>query len=84
MKDLRTVLRSELVARFRVPDSHGDDSGLFSGGLIDSLSVMELVGMVEKCIGCQIPPADITLENFDTVNRILRYAEKLAATRGTG
>ncbi len=84
MKDLRTVLRGELAARFNIPESFDDDSGLFSGGLIDSLSVMELVGVVEKCIGCQIPPAQITLENFDTVNRILRYAEKLTATRGAG
>lgn len=84
MADLRGALRRALATRFGVPDGLGDDAGLFSGGLIDSLSVMDLVNFVETEIGCRIPPADIALENFDSVERIVRYAEALAAARGAG
>jgi acyl carrier protein len=82
MGDLRARLRRGLVARFGVRDGVDDDTGLFSGGLIDSLSVIELISFVEAEIGLSIPPADITLENFDSINRIVRLAEALTAAEG--
>ena len=36
-----------------------------------------LVTFVEGELGRPIPPAAITLDNFDTINRIARFAEKL-------
>jgi acyl carrier protein len=79
MNDLREALRRELVTRFRVPKADLEDSTpLFSSGLIDSLSVMELVFFVEQQIGAPIPPTGITLEHFDSVELITVYAESLA------
>lgn len=75
---LKQALRTALVTQFRI--DHGsldDNTRLFSSGLIDSLSVMELVSFVESTIGQIVPPAEITLENFDSVNRIVRFAEML-------
>jgi len=82
MQDLGGALRRALATRFGVRVGLDDDTGLFSGGLIDSLSVIELVSFVEGEIGCAIPPADITLENFDSINRIVRFAEALASAGG--
>jgi len=73
---LKVALRAELAARFRVAGPVGDDTALFSGGLIDSLSVMDLVSFVEAKLGRPISPADITLENFDSINRIAQFARK--------
>jgi acyl carrier protein len=81
MNELKRSLRTALVNQFGIP--HGrleDDTGLISGGLIDSLSVMTLVSVVEREIGHAVPTAQITLENFDSINRIARLAEALAAT----
>ena len=79
MNDLRQTLRAVLVTQFRVDRTHlDDDTGLFSTGLIDSLSVMDLVCFVEGEIGCAIPPAAITLDNFDSVNRIMHFAGTMA------
>jgi D-alanine--poly(phosphoribitol) ligase subunit 2 len=83
MNDLRQSLRTALVTRFGIDRTHlDDDTALFSSGLIDSLSVMDLVCFVESEIGCTIPPAAITLENFDSVNHIVRFAGTLASAGG--
>jgi acyl carrier protein len=78
MDELKKALRRALVGRFGVKGELNDDTGLFSEGLIDSLSVMDLVGFVEEQLGCPIPPAEITLENFDSINRIAHFGEKLS------
>ena len=79
MDHLRESLRRALVSRFGVKVELTGDTGLFSGGLIDSLSVMDLVGFVEQQIGCTVPPTQITFENFDSIDSIVRFSEKLAS-----
>jgi acyl carrier protein len=76
MEELNKALRRALASRFGVLE---DDTALFSDGLMDSLSVIELVSFIEKQIGCAIPPAEITLQNFDSINRIVRFISGLGA-----
>ena len=83
MDDLRKALQRALVSKFGVKGVIKDDTGLFSGGLLDSLSVMDLVGFVEGEIGCAIPPKDITFENFDSIDRIVRFSVSLSS-KGAG
>jgi acyl carrier protein len=77
MTDLRETLRRELTGRLGVHAPLDYDTPLFSGGLLDSLSVLELVTLVEKETGKPIPPEEITLENFDTMNKISQFIESL-------
>lgn len=78
MDKLKHALRAALATQFRVDrDCLNDDTKLFSSGLIDSLSVIDLVCFVESKIGHAIPPSDITLENFDSVARIIVFAETI-------
>lgn len=78
MNNLKQVLYAALVTQFKVDKLHlADDTGLFSGGLLDSLSVMDLVCLVETTIGTAIPPADITIENFDSIAQIVSYTRAL-------
>ena len=78
MDDLRDVLRRHLAAAgVKTPFDEATD--LFAAGLVDSLGVMDLVGLVEEQTGCPVPPAAITLENFGTIERIERFARGLAA-----
>ena len=76
MDDLKKAIRRALITRFGVKVPVTDETGLFSRGLIDSLSVVELVTFVEEELGRPIAPADITLDNFDSIDRIARYAGK--------
>jgi acyl carrier protein len=47
---------------------------LFSTGALDSVAMMNLVGFVEEAAGVQVRAEDVTLENFDTPERIARFA----------
>jgi acyl carrier protein len=84
MDELTKSLSRALVSRFGVKGEVDEDTPLFSGGLIDSLSVMDLVSFVEGEIGGTIHPADITLENFDSIGRIVRFVQKVSAAKGAG
>ena len=78
MDELKNTLRRALASQFGLRVSIDDDTQLFSSGLIDSLNVMELVSFVEGAIGQSIAPAEIVLENFDSIERIAQLALRLA------
>ncbi len=44
---------------------------LISSGLIDSLSVVSLVAFIDKKFGVKIPDEKGTVDNFETVNKII-------------
>jgi acyl carrier protein len=83
MEEFKQALRRALIGRFGVKkEVLNEETKLFSDGLLDSLTVMELVSFVEGEIGCFIPPTEITLENFDTIDRIVRFISALKAAEG--
>ena len=51
----------------------GDDESLLRTGVISSLGMMELVGWVEETFGLAVDPAEITEQNFDSLNSIARF-----------
>jgi D-alanine--poly(phosphoribitol) ligase subunit 2 len=55
------------------------DTLLFSSGALDSLAMLSLIGLVEQMAGIQINAEDVTLDNFDSVARIARFANARAA-----
>jgi acyl carrier protein len=52
-----------------------DDTCLFSSGLVDSISMVELVMYIETESGVKLSLSDITVENLDSVGAILRLIE---------
>lgn len=57
------------------PSSIDDDTPLYSSGLADSFSMVDLVMFLEGAVGSTLDPVDITLDNLDSVSRILKFAE---------
>ena len=67
------------------PEDFEDDTLLFSSGLIDSFSMVDLIIFIEDTEGVRVHPADVTLDNFDSIKRILAFVEaRCAATAGGG
>ena len=65
-------------ARLPSPDaSIGEETPLLSSDLIDSFTLIELVVYVQTTFGVTIPPARLTLQDFDTLGRISRLVESL-------
>jgi acyl carrier protein len=53
------------------------DSELFSNGALDSVAMLNLIAFVEESSGVEVRPEHVTLDNFDTPGRILRFAQSL-------
>ena len=51
------------------------DENLLADGVVDSLGMMRLVAFVQEKAGTSIPPQDLTIENFRTVDAISNYLE---------
>lgn len=55
------------------------DTLLFSSGAVDSFALVNLMMFLEREGGFRISPADVTLDNLDSVNRMLAFAERMHA-----
>ena len=60
------------------PSGVEDATLLFSTGTVDSFALVELIGFIENHCGVQIDVMDVTLENLDSIELILQYANSLS------
>jgi len=58
-------------------DDIDDSTPLFSSGRIDSFSLVSLVTFLEDATDSRMDLGDVTIENFDTVGRILAFIGRL-------
>ena len=76
-------IREFLDANFFLGEDPGalqSSSSLIEAGLIDSTGVLELVGFLEEQYDIRIQDDDLTPENLDSIDNIIRYvAGKQAA-----
>ncbi len=63
----------EFLVEKRQLEGVTSDTALFSDGTIDSVGMIDLITFIENCDDFEVGQADVTLENFDTVGRILAY-----------
>ena len=72
MKDsIRTFIADKLLSGQSI--ANGDD--LLLSGLLDSMSVMRLVLHLETEFAVKIPPEDVVIEHFTSVETIAAYLE---------
>lgn len=55
------------------------ETPLFSSQLVDSFALVTLMMFLEREAGIRISPADVNLDNMDTIGRMLRYVSRVAA-----
>jgi D-alanine--poly(phosphoribitol) ligase subunit 2 len=51
------------------------DTPLFTSGLVDSFSMVELVLLIESKCGIKMKATDVNLDNLDSIERILAFVE---------
>jgi acyl carrier protein len=54
-----------------------DDEGIVSTGLIDSLSVIKLISLLERKLQIRIPTEKVQPEDFDSVEVILETLQRI-------
>ncbi len=52
------------------------DTDLLLTGLVDSLGIIQIVNWIEDELDVDVDPGDVTLENFQTVARMVTYVEQ--------
>jgi acyl carrier protein len=57
------------------PAKFDDDDSLIDAGLIDSIAAVQLIEECVQNFDVLIHPAELSLENFDTVNRICQFIQ---------
>ena len=55
------------------------DTPLFSSQLVDSFALVTLMMFLEREAGIRIAPADLNLDNMDSIGRMLAYVSRIAA-----
>lgn len=49
------------------------ETELFSSGLVDSFAMIDLISFVELQCSIRLKPTEITLDNFDSIERITSF-----------
>lgn len=55
------------------------DDQLWTGRILDSITIVELIVELETEFSIQIPMVDVVEENFNSVRLIIAYIERLKA-----
>jgi len=63
-------------------DALAGDASLTQHGVLDSMGVLELILFLEQRYGLQVPDEEALPENLDSVDRIVRYAQRRLAAGG--
>ncbi len=69
-QELITFIRDEVAV---MDGEVASDTDLLLSGLVDSLGVIRITQWIEDELEVDVPPGDVTLENFQTVDRIVEY-----------
>lgn len=77
-KTLRTFIISELANGITGSDI-SDESDLLTTGVIDSLGVMRLTAFIQSEFSYEVPMADLTIENFESIDAICAYLTRSIA-----
>jgi acyl carrier protein len=70
--DLFTFLKTQFAIESGDVD---ENTGLFSEGLLDSFSIVDLVLFIETSSGIKLQPTDVNLDNLDSVAKILNFVQ---------
>ncbi|MGB3802277.1 MAG: acyl carrier protein [Lewinella sp.] len=75
-----TYIKTELLADEQIDLTADDD--LLGSGLISSMAVFRLIDFLEKSFSVRIPPEEMTIDHFMTVNAMSEYVrERQAAAK---
>ena len=78
-KDIRQFL-SELLPEGKMADV-GDDTPLRTSGILDSMGLLRLVGMVEEKFGIEVSAYEAGIENFDRIDDIVAFVQRKVAAK---
>jgi acyl carrier protein len=79
MSDIRAVVRDFILAQClpgESPENLRDDMALRTTGILDSMSTLKLVSVIEETQGFEIEAHEVDDENFRSVDDIVTFVER--------
>lgn len=74
--DLKQMLTSLIREEFMENDTDtvlNGDLQLVQEGVIDSLGIFRLIGLLEQKLGLKVEAEDLVIENFETINSLKAF-----------
>lgn len=65
-------------------ESVDDSASLLESGVVDSTGIMELVAFLDLTFDVRVADHELTADNLDSVDRIVRYVEVKSRAMTTG
>lgn len=80
MTDATQTVQEKLLAFINAevsvsPDPIAAETDLLLTGAVDSLGVVRVTQWLEDELGFEVDPVEVTLDNFQTVDKMVAYAE---------
>lgn len=72
-EEIITFINDELLDE---PEDIGKDTSLFQDRILDSLNLVMLIGFLEEKFAIKIKTAEVSIENLDTVAKMITLIEK--------
>lgn len=76
MKEILLNYINEQVINDAETEQVEADDDLLGSGILDSLGMMRFILFIENEFSIKVPPEDMTIENFMSVDTIAAYLEK--------
>jgi acyl carrier protein len=78
MSDIQAVKDRLIIflKKFFKADKVEEDSNIFEMGYVNSLFAMQFVMFIEKEFCVTLEPADLDMENFSTINKMVDLIQK--------
>ena len=79
--DVRDAVVAYVRDEFRIDECELSwDAPLVRTGLLDSVSLVQLAGYLERTFGIEIPDQEVDADHFDSIGMIVEYVrQRLAA-----
>lgn len=81
--DAPARIKAFVLEKFPLARKQGlrDGDSLLESGMVDSLGVLEIVGFLEKEFAITISDDELVPENFESVERLAKFAEARRGVR---
>lgn len=74
--ELLETIRTYILENFLFTDDTSaldPDASLLENGIVDSTGMMEIITFLEADLGVKVEDEDMTPDNLDSVNRLVKY-----------
>jgi acyl carrier protein len=76
MEEMRQTIREYILKEFLLgenPEDLTDSLSLVTGGILDSLAILDLVGFLEQQYRIRIEAHEVNVDNFDTIAAMANF-----------